>query len=66
CCARVLIVKELNFEAQKSHLQEEVELTHYLVHFLPKYHYELNFIKYYWGAVTHYARKRYGYHIRAL
>ncbi|RPA92029.1 hypothetical protein L873DRAFT_1711661, partial [Choiromyces venosus 120613-1] len=66
CCTRVLIVKELDFEAQKSRLEEEVELIHYLVHFLPKYHYELYFIKHYWGAAPHYAQKRYGYHIRAL
>ncbi|RPB01926.1 hypothetical protein L873DRAFT_1674894 [Choiromyces venosus 120613-1] len=47
CYARALIAKELDFEAQKSHLEEEVELTHHLVHFLPKYHCELNFIEYY-------------------
>ncbi|RPA89528.1 hypothetical protein L873DRAFT_1721357, partial [Choiromyces venosus 120613-1] len=55
CYARVLIAKELHFKAQRSHLQEEVELTSHLVHLFPKYQYELNFIEYYWGAAKLYA-----------
>ncbi|RPB05724.1 hypothetical protein L873DRAFT_533476 [Choiromyces venosus 120613-1] len=55
CCARALIAKEPDFKAQRSHLEEEVELTSYLVHFFPKYHCELNFIEYYWGAAKLYA-----------
>ena len=66
CCARALIAQESDFKAQKSRLEEEVQLTGHLVHFFPKYHCELNFIEYYWGAAKHYARQRCGYHIKAL
>ncbi|RPA88353.1 hypothetical protein L873DRAFT_1623448, partial [Choiromyces venosus 120613-1] len=38
----------------------------HLLHFIPQYHWELNFIEYYWGAAKHYAWKRCGYHIGAL
>jgi len=66
CCARALIAQEPDFKGQKCRLEEEVELTGHLVHFFPKYHCELNFIEYYWGAAKHYAGQRCGYHIRAL
>ncbi|RPB00677.1 hypothetical protein L873DRAFT_1679187, partial [Choiromyces venosus 120613-1] len=38
CCARALIAKEPDFKAQRSHLEEEVELNSHLVYFFPKYH----------------------------
>ena len=66
CCARALIAKEPDFMAQKSRLEEEVEEKGHLVHFFPKYHFELNFIEYYWGAAKQYALRRYGYNIRTL
>ena len=66
CCARALIANEPDFKAQRSRLEEEVELTGHLVHFFPKFHCELNFIEYYWGAAKRYARTRCGYNIRAL
>ncbi|RPA91713.1 hypothetical protein L873DRAFT_1838619 [Choiromyces venosus 120613-1] len=66
CCARALIASEPDFKAQRSRLEEEVELKEHLVCFFPKYHCELNFIEYYWGAAKRYARRRCGYNIRAL
>jgi hypothetical protein len=66
CCARALIANEPDFKAQRSRLEEEVELKGHLVCFFPKYHCELNFIEYYWGAAKRYARRRCGYTIRAL
>ncbi|RPA95082.1 hypothetical protein L873DRAFT_1699311, partial [Choiromyces venosus 120613-1] len=65
-CTRVLIAKESDFEALKRSLEEEVEWIHHLVHFLPKYYCELNFIEYYWGAAKYYTQKTCGYHIGAL
>jgi hypothetical protein len=37
--------------AQKSQLEELIELCGHICDFYPKYHCELNFIKQYWGAV---------------
>jgi len=47
CCARALIAKKEDFKAQRSRLEEEVELKGLIVCFLPKYHCDLNFIEYY-------------------
>jgi len=66
CCARALMAKEPDFKAQQSRLEEEVELVGHQIHFFPKYHYELNFIEYYWGAAKQYPRKRCGYTIKGL
>jgi len=46
CCARALIANEPDFKAQRSRLEEEVELTGHVAHFFPKFHCELNFIEY--------------------
>ncbi|RPA93672.1 hypothetical protein L873DRAFT_1704113, partial [Choiromyces venosus 120613-1] len=66
CCARALIAKEPDSKAQRSHLQEELELTGHLVHLCPKYHCELNSIEYYSGTAKLYAHQRCGYTIQAL
>ena len=66
CCARALIAKEEDFKAQRSRLEEEVELKGHMVCFLLKYHCELNFIEYYWGVAKRYTRRRCGYNIRTL
>ena len=66
CCARALIAQEPDFKAQKSRLEEEVEAKGHLVYFFRKYHCELNFIEYYWGAAKRYARRRCGYNIWGL
>jgi len=62
CCARTLMAKEPDFKAQRSKLEEEVELVGHQVQFFPKYHCKLNFIEYYWGAAKQYARKVWVYH----
>jgi hypothetical protein len=49
CCRRVLFVQP-DFTAQRSQLQEQIELRGHLCDFYPKYHCELNFIEQYWGA----------------
>ena len=66
CCTRALMANEPDFKAQRSHVEEEVKVNGHLVHFFPKYHCELNFIDYYWGAAKRYACRRCGYTIRAL
>ena len=41
--------KQLDFQAQRGRLQEEVEATGNLVIFYPKFHCELNFIERYFS-----------------
>ena len=43
-----------DFLAQRSLVQETIEAAGHLCIFLPKFHCELNFIEYFWGAVKHY------------
>ena len=50
CCCRRLLFSQPDFMAQKSQLQELIELRGHLCDFYPKYHCELNFIEQYWGA----------------
>ena len=66
CCARALIAGQKDFQAQRCPLQEEVEGKGHLVLFYPKFHCELNFIEYYWGAVKRFTRKHCRYKIKAL
>ena len=47
CCARAVMRKQPNFQAQRSRLQEEVKATGNLVIFYPKFHCKLNFIERY-------------------
>ena len=47
CCARAVMRKQLDFQAQRGRLQEEVEATGHMVIFYPKFHCELNFIERY-------------------
>lgn len=50
CCCRRLLFNQLDFQTQKSALQELVECRGHICDFYPKYHCELNFIEQYWGA----------------
>ena len=49
CCARAVMSKQPDFQAQRGRLQEEVEATGNLVIFYPKFHCELNFIERYFS-----------------
>lgn len=66
CCARSLMAVQLDFQQQKGLLQEAIEERGHMTIFYPKFHCELNFIEYYWGAAKQYARKNCGYNIVAL
>lgn len=46
-CARRIMSLQPDFTAQKGRLQEEIELLGYRALFFPKFHYELNWIRYY-------------------
>jgi hypothetical protein len=50
CCCRRVLFSQPDFTAQKSQLQELIELRGHVCDFYPKYHCELNFIEQYWGA----------------
>lgn len=54
CCARQLISLQPDFLGQKSSVQEVIEAAGHLCIFLPKFHCELNFIEFFWGAVKKY------------
>lgn len=51
CCARHILECQPDFMQQCSLVQETIEAAGHLCLFLPKYHCELNFIEFFWGAV---------------
>jgi len=66
CCARRLLASQPDFKSQKGVLAEELEKRGHLVMFYPKFHPELNFIEYYWGAAKRYARENCEYSMAGL
>ena len=54
CCATQILEHQPDFLDQKSLVQETIEAAGHLCIFLPKFHCELNFIEYFWGAVKCY------------
>ena len=66
CCARAIIASQLDFKNQKSCLEEEITKYGHRVLFYPKFHCELNFIEYMWGATKRYTRNHCGYSIKTL
>ncbi|KIJ33272.1 hypothetical protein M422DRAFT_264821 [Sphaerobolus stellatus SS14] len=56
CCAKCILDLQPDFKEQKSLVQEVIEEAGHLCIFLPKFHCELNFIEYFWGAVERYLR----------
>lgn len=50
-----------DFQEQKSLVQETIEAAGHLCIFLPKFHCELNFIEFFWGAVKKYLREHCNY-----
>ena len=61
CCARRLLSCQPDFTEQKSSVQEVIEAAGHLCIFLPKFHCELNFIEFFWGAVKKYLRTHCNY-----
>jgi hypothetical protein len=55
CCCRCILYFQPDFVAQKSQLEELIEIRGHICDFYPKYQGELNFIEQYWGA----AKSRY-------
>lgn len=51
CCAKQILDSQPNFMEQKSLVQKVIENAGHLCIFLPKFHCELNFIEFFWGAV---------------
>lgn len=54
CCATRILDFQPDFKEQRSLVQEVIEAAGHMCIFLPKYHCELNFIEYFWGAVKQY------------
>ena len=55
-----------DFQAQWSLVQETIEAAGHLCIFLPKFHCELNFIEFFWGAVKKYLREHCNYSYSGL
>jgi len=54
CCAKRIIDLQPDFKEQKSLVHETIEAAGHLCIMLPKYHCELNFIEFFWGAMKRY------------
>ena len=61
CCATAIIAQQSDYQAQRGQIQEIVEAVGHIVVFYPKFHCELNWIEYYWGACKRFARKHCDY-----
>ena len=55
-----------DFQEQHLFVQEVIEAAGHLCIFLPKFHCELNFIEYFWGALKKYLRDHYDYTFKTL
>jgi hypothetical protein len=66
CCATRILSLQPDFKAQKSLVQETITNAGHLCIFLPKYHCELNFIEFFWGAVKKYLRDNCDYTFETL
>ena len=66
CCAKRILDYQPDFIEQKSLIQEVIENVGHLCIFLPKFHCELNFIEYFWGAVKRYLQEHCNYTFKTL
>lgn len=66
CCATRIMSLQPDFQAQRSLVQETIEAAGHLCIFLPKFHCELNFIEFFWGAVKKYLREHCDYSYSGL
>ena len=56
CCNMRILKSQPDFSSQKPLVQEIIEAAGHTCLFLPKFHYELNFIEYFWGSVKKHLR----------
>jgi len=56
CCARALLAARLDFQQQKSQIEDEILAAGHDVIFYPAFNCKLNFIEYYCGVGNLYAR----------
>jgi hypothetical protein len=61
CCGKRILELQPDFQQQKSLMQEVIEEAGHLCILLPKFHCELNFIEFFWGAVKKYLRNNCDY-----
>ena len=54
CCTTRILNLQHDFKKQCSLVQKVIEAAGHLCIFLPKFHCELNFIEFFWGAVKRY------------
>jgi hypothetical protein len=66
CCATRILDLQPDFKEQCSLVQEVIEAAGHLCIFLPKFHCELNFIEFFWGAVKKYLRENCDYTFATL
>lgn len=66
CCNKRILELQPDFTEQKSLVQETIEVAGHLCLFLPKFHCELNPIKYFWGMVKKYLRDHCDYSFDGL
>ncbi|TFK17381.1 hypothetical protein FA15DRAFT_683542 [Coprinopsis marcescibilis] len=65
-CAKQILDLQPDFKEEKSLVQEIIMEAGHLCIFLPKFHCELNFIEYFWGAVNRYLRENCNYTFTGL
>ena len=61
CCAKRILDLQPDFQEQKSLVHETIEAAGHLCIMLPKYHCELNFIEFFWGAMKKYLHEHCDY-----
>lgn len=66
CCALRILKEQPDFKEQRSLVQETIESAGHLCIFLPKFHCELNFIEFFWGAVKKHLRENCDYTFTGL
>lgn len=66
CCNKRILELQDDFREQKSMVREVIEAAGHLCIFLPKFHCELNFIEFFWGAVKRYLRENCDYTFNTL
>ena len=66
CCATVILAHQPDFMEQRSLVQEVMEAAGHMCLILPKFHFELNAIKFFWGAAKCWLRENCDYTFQTL